>query len=190
MKKYLLSSLIIFMLATACTKRDTLTPAAIQNGSGRVSNSADIIRPIIKAVTLPTSDAFIGIRWESDDDLDLIIVDSVTGQRLGNFAYNNEVEYSGDQQTGYGISGFDGNELFYASTYFRPALVKVKYFNGTSGYANFSFYTGHERITNLSGNYKVQNSNISYSYAEPALSPIGTLRTVGYISNGKLYIYK
>jgi hypothetical protein len=190
MKKYLLSSLVIFMLATACTKQEQLTPAAIQNGAGRVNSRSGITKPIIKTVALPISDAFIGIRWTTDDDLDLIIIDSATGLRLGTFAYNNEVEYSGDQQTGYGISGFDGNELFYASTHFRPALIKVKYYNGTSGYVNFSFYTGQQHITNLTGNYKVQSSSISYNYAESAISPIGTLRTVGCISGGKLYIYK
>jgi hypothetical protein len=150
---------IAILFATACTKQEQLTPAAIQHGAGQVSNSADITKPIIKTVTLPTSDAFIGIRWESDDDLDLMIVDSATGQRLGKFAYNNEVEYSGDQLTGYGVPGFSGRELFYASTYFRPALVKVKYNNGANNSVNFNFYTGQEHITNLTGNYKVQNGS-------------------------------
>jgi hypothetical protein len=100
------------------------------------------------------------------------------------------VEYSGDQQTGYGVPGYAGRELFYASTYFRPALVKVKYVNGVNNSVAFNLYTGQEHITSLSGNYKVQSSSIKYDYDEMPISPIGTLLTVAYISNGKLYIYK
>lgn len=182
--------LVAFMLSALIScKKDQLTPTKTNTASsGGLAASAAIVRPTV-AWQLPTSDAFIGIRWNTDNDINLYFIDSATGRRYTNYEYNGEITFSGDQFTGYGISGFAGRELFYATTYFRPVLIKVRYHNGGDSTVNFNVYMGKEHITNLTGNYKVSNANIWNAY-DTDITGINTLKTIGYVLGDKLYIYQ
>ncbi len=117
--------------------------------------------PIGTSFDFSDSDNIVGINWKSEEgaeDLDLKML-TIDGTAYGwNAAYYNErrsVVFSGDMTD----ADPEATELFYTSTGFTPAIMKVNLYAGKIG-SKFRFFLAKERITHMKMSYMVNPANI------------------------------
>jgi hypothetical protein len=120
--------------------------------------------PLGTSFDLSYSNAIVGINWKEKDgarDLDLSST-SIDGEKIGwnSDFYNEEktVIYSGDITS----ANPEATELLYASSGFKPLIIKVNLYSGDIN-SRFKFFIAKEKINNLKANYMVNPNNILFN---------------------------
>jgi hypothetical protein len=174
MKKYLLSSLVIFMLATACTKQETLRPIA---NATRVSAIATAGTASGTVFTLPRRDGVLQINWIADIDVDLVLL-RPDSTRYGDNNYSGNIEHG-------------GSELYYAPGGFtKDAIVCIEWVKSgqyvtSNPYVQFSI--GQIHLYSLYPNMDIGTDAVRYTTRDYNVSPQVRRTYIGDIRSGVFY---